>query len=359
MAFENRFRSACTTKPCEKRKKRSGHCGIFAERFVHQAGLPLHAELLRRSDGERAFYADEANLRSQYKVNKDAERTINGRVILLIDDVITTGRTAGICANLLLGAGAQAVYVLAVAQAESTLKESRHMGERHSAKIATLAPWLCLAATPDLGPVRVRSLLQLLKNPSAILSASQKELQAARGIGPKLAEAITVQAACQHEYPVVAANLLAAADRIPGVEVFTVADPDYPKILLGSNHAVPILFAAGTDIAGLSSSRVVAVVGSRRVIGEIRETTRRMAESLSNAGWTVASGLAEGCDALAHEGALAGRSPTWAFLGCGVDQIYPPWNRRLRDTILQRGWLFSEYQFGTRVIRIFCGSVIT
>jgi DNA processing protein len=61
------------------------------------------------------------------------------------------------------------------------------------------------------------------------------------------------------------------------------------------------------------------------------------------------SGLAEGCDAIAHAAAIKANSGTIAFLGNGVDVIYPPSNKKLRNEIMIQGWLLSEYTFGTGV----------
>ncbi len=49
-----------------------------------------------------------ANVLGIYRVRKEAE--ISGKRILLIDDVLTTGATAGECARVLLTAGAKEVH---------------------------------------------------------------------------------------------------------------------------------------------------------------------------------------------------------------------------------------------------------
>ncbi|HEY6308062.1 MAG TPA: ComF family protein [Candidatus Angelobacter sp.] len=57
----------------------------------------------------------QANLRGAFAVTRP-ER-VRGKRILLVDDVMTTGATAGECARVLLRAGASAVFVATVARA--------------------------------------------------------------------------------------------------------------------------------------------------------------------------------------------------------------------------------------------------
>ncbi len=63
-------------------------------------------------------------------------------------------------------------------------------------------------------------------------------------------------------------------------------------------------------------------------------------------GMCVASGLALGIDAAAHEGALEAGGPTIGVLGCGIDIVYPKSNRHLFGRVAKAGAAVSEYYLG-------------
>lgn len=64
-----------------------------------------------------------ANVRGAFAVVR--HEAIQGRSILLIDDVMTTGTTAGECARVLLRAGAKEVFVATVARATKEVQSGR------------------------------------------------------------------------------------------------------------------------------------------------------------------------------------------------------------------------------------------
>ena len=68
----------------------------------------------------------------------------------------------------------------------------------------------------------------------------------------------------------------------------------------------------------------------------------------------VISGMANGVDTAAHEGALIGYGRTIALLGCGADVIYPQENEELYHRILDSGGaIVSEYLPGTPPLRTY------
>jgi DNA processing protein len=119
---------------------------------------------------------------------------------------------------------------------------------------------------------------------------------------------------------------------------------DYPVALRGIPGAPLLLYRAGKAWTGGES---VAVVGSRAPTGPGREFARILSGGLAAAGWTVVSGMARGIDAAAHKGALLAGGTTVAVLGCGVDVAYPREHADLRDEILEKGAIFSEYPPGS------------
>jgi DNA processing protein len=116
-------------------------------------------------------------------------------------------------------------------------------------------------------------------------------------------------------------------------------DADYPDTLDDSADPPLGLFVRGE----LRRAPVVAVVGSRRATTYGRQVARTLGEELSRGGVVVASGMARGVDAAAHEGALAAGGPTWAIWGAGPDRVYPPEHGDLAAKISQCGALITEY----------------
>jgi DNA processing protein len=136
--------------------------------------------------------------------------------------------------------------------------------------------------------------------------------------------------------------------RALGIRVIRDSDPAYPAAILNAaasgvlanlREAPVMLFARG-DLS-LLDRRWLAVVGTRRMTEYGETVARRFAGFLARSGEVVASGLARGIDAAAHEAALAAGGTTTAVTGCGLDVVYPPEHARLQDRIAERGLLLS------------------
>ena len=88
----------------------------------------------------------------------------------------------------------------------------------------------------------------------------------------------------------------------------------------------------------------IAIVGTRRATPDGKNIARRFAAGLARAGFIIASGLAFGVDAAAHEGRLDAKGTTIAVLACGLANVYPKNNASLAEKILaQGGAIISEY----------------
>lgn len=122
-------------------------------------------------------------------------------------------------------------------------------------------------------------------------------------------------------------------------------DPDYPPLLRRSPNAPFAIFVAGDP--ALLWHPGVAIVGSRAATPGGRDNAAVFARALGNAGFMVASGLAAGVDAAAHEAALDVGGPTIAVVGTGADVAYPRSHAILHARIEQAGAVVSEHLPGT------------
>ncbi len=138
---------------------------------------------------------------------------------------------------------------------------------------------------------------------------------------------------------------LARAVEALAPEAIVLGDPEYPPRLAAICDPPLAIFARGRR--ALAAADSIAVVGSRRSSPYGENAARRLAGALASRGVAVVSGMARGIDAAAHCAALGSPGSTIAVLGTGLDIVYPPEHRELRDRIAAEGLLLSEFPPGT------------
>ncbi len=122
-------------------------------------------------------------------------------------------------------------------------------------------------------------------------------------------------------------------------------DEDFPQLLSEIPGPPKLLYVDGDpEILHLPA---LAIVGSRNPSKGGERNAFEFARHLTSVGFTIVSGLAQGIDTAAHRGALAAGGKTIAFLGHGIDRIYPASNKDLAEEIAANGALVSEFPLGT------------
>ena len=203
-----------------------------------------------------------------------------------------------------------------------------------------LASWLQLTLAPGLGAATLRKLLSQFGLPEKVIAASRAELA-------RFASAEALQALDSEAVANAVARALAWLEQ-PGNAVVTLADAAYPRLLLEIADPPAVLYCRGHT--ELLNRPALALVGSRNATAQGNSNAEQFARSFSTAGLTIVSGLAQGIDAAAHRGGLAGEGSTIAVLGTGADITYPQGNAALAAEIASRGLLLSEFALGTKAL---------
>ena len=207
-----------------------------------------------------------------------------------------------------------------------------------------LAGWLRLSNTPGISRGTARRLLKAFGAPEAVLGATDDALCALAGVDTVLAlRGDTSQQAAQLD--ATRRWLDGAAADGSARDIVVLGDPRFPPLLLHTADPPLLLYTMGR--VELLSAPSVAIVGSRDATPQGLDNARDFARALSEQGLTIVSGMAKGIDGAAHDGALAGRGSTVAFVGTGLDRVYPSRHVALMRRIAQQGLVASEYAVGT------------
>lgn len=116
------FNFVCPVPMGKKRRRQSGfnHSAALAKEIAAQVGLPVQECLTVVGNAKAQHTLDfcfrAGNVRGIYDIIED--NAVSGKVILLVDDIKTSGATLNECALMLKLGGAKAVYALCVSVAK-------------------------------------------------------------------------------------------------------------------------------------------------------------------------------------------------------------------------------------------------
>ncbi|MDA1038090.1 MAG: DNA-processing protein DprA [bacterium] len=133
-----------------------------------------------------------------------------------------------------------------------------------------------------------------------------------------------------------------------GLDAVTYQEDIYPSLLKEIHDPPPVLFVRGN----LPSKHepLVSIVGTRKITSYGERIIERIVPELIEAGVSIVSGLALGCDGYAHHHSVESGGKTYGVLagGCDWENVGPSRNRPLaRRMIATGGGLMSEFPTGT------------
>ena len=128
-----------------------------------------------------------------------------------------------------------------------------------------------------------------------------------------------------------------------GVKMLTFLDPEFPKrfhktVSETGKSDIPLIIHCKGNLSILDAS-ALTIIGTREPNNDGMRAAEYFSSEFAKNGINIVSGLALGCDTIAHRGALSVGGATTAILAGGLDAIYPKENLLLAESILQSGGL--------------------
>lgn len=195
--------------------------------------------------------------------------------------------------------------------------------------------WVWLSSFPNMTPDKITSLLEHFDTVEDIYNAGREAYERVYAIHES-------DIAALENKDLAAAEQIMERTELSGGRILCYDDADYPDSLRSLSSPPYVLYAKGIM---MQWERIlgIGVVGTRRFSEYGKVATERICHELAQAGVTIISGMARGIDSIAAVSALRAGNKTIAVLGCGIDVVYPPENKKLMDAIIENGVVLSEY----------------
>ncbi|MGB6606928.1 MAG: DNA-processing protein DprA [Atribacterota bacterium] len=203
----------------------------------------------------------------------------------------------------------------------------------------SLQYWLAWNKITDIGPKRFYKLLEYFGSVDTAWQAKSGEISKILNLSSKIATRVF-----EEKNSINPEQELDLIDKHK-VNVITIEDAQYPDNLKTIHYPPPVLYFKGTIVEADKNS--ISIVGSRKATYYGKMVAEKLSKDLALSSLTIISGMARGIDTAAHKGALSVNGRTIAVLGCGIDHIYPPENRRLAQEIQESGAVLSEFPLFT------------
>jgi len=201
-----------------------------------------------------------------------------------------------------------------------------------------------LTKVKKLGNNRIKKILKAVPDEDDFFNCSRNDLKLIDGIDSSVSAEVIRETEKRSFYD---DEFEKEFDRSikKGIRIVSILDNDYPENLKMIYDAPALLYIKGKTEK--SDRYSLSIVGTRNPTEYGKYTCEKFAQQLSEFGIPVISGFARGIDSIAHRECIKQGNLTYAVLGCGIDVIYPPENRKLYDEIINNGVFISEFSPGS------------
>ena len=209
--------------------------------------------------------------------------------------------------------------------------------------MSALKYWLWLSALTALKPRRRYEMLSAFGGPEAAYFAGERQLREL--LSPNEAELRLML-----DKSLERTEQILEACETEGIIVLCHQDALYPQRLKSIIDPPVVLFVKGR-LPALDEEAALGIVGTRKASPYGVKMAKKLGFELIRGGGLVVTGLADGIDAAAAEGALRAGGPCVGVLGCAIDDIYPRYSTELYADVAAAGALVSEYPPGEPISR--------
>lgn len=202
------------------------------------------------------------------------------------------------------------------------------------------AYWYAWSQIKGIGPVLLKRIFEHFGSVELAWQSSDRDLIAVEGLG-----ALTVNSILEQR-PTIQPLELWDKHQEQNPHIWTPDHPHYPKLLWEIPDPPPLLYWRG-NLQTWQESNTIGIVGTRSPTSYGLRWTEKITSALTERGFVIISGMAEGIDTCAHQACLKAQGKTIAVVGTGVDRVYPSRNQKLYENILENGLVLSEHPQGT------------
>lgn len=183
----------------------------------------------------------------------------------------------------------------------------------------------------------ISSLLQSF-SPSEIINMTPENISLQAGISyDKAAKFLEIVSKFNAEQE------MEKAEKI-GARIIYYGEENYPECFKVLEEPPLVFYIKGN----LNEKLSLSVVGTRNPTDYGVKSTVEICSKITKAGINIVSGLARGIDTVAHKTAIKNKGITFAVIGSGFENIYPPENKKLSEEIVSSGGaILSEYPLST------------
>ncbi len=199
--------------------------------------------------------------------------------------------------------------------------------------------WLWLTSLPGISSAKITRLLERFDTVFDIYSASAGDFAGIDGISKIDIAQLSDKSMQRTEQILAAVNAMGAC-------ILYYDDAGFPSALRYCYEPPYVLYVLGERLLW-DRLFCISVVGTRKFTEYGAKITYSIAYDLARHGITIVSGMARGLDGIAHNAALKAGGKTVAFLGSGINVVYPPEHGDLMRAIAQNGAVITEFMPGT------------